>query len=292
MPFYSGVYYSHYSAPAVTNANTRILCGQNTQAQNWAPIKLTITDYGAVTAGTSYFFRFPLVTLPSGSAVPLTYKVKLLQYSNGNAYPTIINQFSFENKYSVTNSYSSNSAWASLSLGSNVVQSTMSVSFSYSSLNLYWSGYETILKFKNNLINAMTSVSTLTSLSTSGYAYQYYPNINLCSFIKNSDFTSYSFSLGTYTTSIDQQSFQLQFVNTYLSQTSLYGAIFNSGVSYSLNTISYGSSWTTSSFTKGTNILTPNSADLYTVSWMANYLSFPEGSYMILTFSTNFNILD
>lgn len=32
--------------------------------------------------------------------------------------------------------------------------------------------------------------------------------------------------------------------------------------------------------------------DLYTVSWSANYLTFPEGSYMILSFSTNFAIMD
>jgi hypothetical protein len=108
MPFYSGVYFSHYSSPAVNNANTRILCGQNTQAQNWAPVKLTITDYGALTSGSSYYFRFPLITLPSGSAVPLTYNVKLLQYSNGNPYPTIISQYNFENKVSATNSFSSN----------------------------------------------------------------------------------------------------------------------------------------------------------------------------------------
>lgn len=95
MTFYNGIYYSHFSSPAVTNANTRILCGQNTQSQNWAPIKLTVTDYGAVTAGTSYFFRFPLITLPSSNDSPLTYKVKLLQYANGKAFPTIISQFSF-----------------------------------------------------------------------------------------------------------------------------------------------------------------------------------------------------
>lgn len=149
------------------------------------------------------------MTLPSGSAVPLTYKVKLLQYGNGNAFPIIVNQFSFENKFSVTNSFSTTNAWASLSLGSSVVQSTMSVGFSYSSFNIFWSGYETILKFKNNLISAMTSITTLTSLSASGYSYQYYPNINLCSFIKSSNVNSYGFSLGTYTTSIDQQNFQL-----------------------------------------------------------------------------------
>jgi hypothetical protein len=150
MAFYSGVYYSHFSTPAVVNANTRILCGQNTLAQDWAPIKLTVTDYGAVTAGTGYFFRFPLITLPSGANVPLTYKVKLLQYSNGKAYPNIISRFSYENKETATNSYSFSYQWASLSASNNAVQKTMSLSFSYSSLNIYYSGYETIVKFEND----------------------------------------------------------------------------------------------------------------------------------------------
>jgi hypothetical protein len=97
MDFYSGVYFTHFSNPAHTNANTRILCGQSTLAQNWAPIKLTTTDYTALAAASSYYFRFPLITMPSGNNSPLTYKVKLLQYANGNHYPTIMSQFSYEN---------------------------------------------------------------------------------------------------------------------------------------------------------------------------------------------------
>lgn len=131
MTFYNGVYYSHYSSPAVVNANTRILCGQYTQGQNWAPVKLTVTDYGAVNAGTTYYFRFPLITFPSGSSVPLTYKVKLLSYSNNNAYPVIMNQFRYENLVTVspgTYQYQ----WASTSVGNNAVQkSTLSLSFSW-----------------------------------------------------------------------------------------------------------------------------------------------------------------
>jgi len=89
------MYYSHFSNIAVLNANTRVLCGQNTQNQNWAPAKLTVTDYGAMSAGTSYYFRFPLIDFPTGTTVPLTYKVKLLQYANGNSYPVIMNQYVF-----------------------------------------------------------------------------------------------------------------------------------------------------------------------------------------------------
>ena len=98
MPFYSGVYYSHYASIAVANANTRIKCGINSQAQNYAPAILSITDYGALSTGTSYYFRFPLIALPSGTNVPLTYKVKLLYYANGQPYPTVISEYSYENK--------------------------------------------------------------------------------------------------------------------------------------------------------------------------------------------------
>ena len=49
-----------------------------------------MTDYGALSSSNSYYIRFPLITLPSGTNVPLTYKVKLLSYANGVPYPTII----------------------------------------------------------------------------------------------------------------------------------------------------------------------------------------------------------
>jgi hypothetical protein len=90
MPFYNGVYFSHYAGTAVPNANTRIFCGKDVQAQNWAPAILSITDYGALSTSSSYYFRFPLITLPSGTNVPLVYGVRLLSYANGAAYPTII----------------------------------------------------------------------------------------------------------------------------------------------------------------------------------------------------------
>ena len=90
MPFYSGVEYSHWAGPNKANANTRIKCGKNSQAQNWAPAILSVTDYGALPAGSSLYMRFPLITLPSGTNVPLTYKVRLMEYANNVPYPTII----------------------------------------------------------------------------------------------------------------------------------------------------------------------------------------------------------
>jgi len=138
-PYYNGIYYSHYASIAVPNANTRTMCGKNSQSQNWAPAKLTITDYGALSTSSSYYFRFPLITLPSGTRVPLTYKVKLLYYANGSPYPTIISFYNYEAKDTCSPSTSDTNQYAYLSLSSNVVQTTMSVSFRYN-FTAYGSG--------------------------------------------------------------------------------------------------------------------------------------------------------
>lgn len=132
-PYYNGIYYSHFATIAVPNANTRTMCGMNTQTQNWAPAKLTITDYGALSTATNYFFRFPLIRLPSGSNVPLTYKVKLLYYPNGSPYPTIISFFNYEAKDLCTGATTDTTRSSYLSLTSSVVQTTMTMTFGFSS---------------------------------------------------------------------------------------------------------------------------------------------------------------
>lgn len=289
MPFHSGVYFSHYAGTPVANANTRILCGMDTQAQNWAPVILSITDYGALSTASSYYFRFPLITFPSGTNVPLVYRVQLLSYANGQPYPTIMSQFSDENKYRCTGATSDSNQWAELQLGTNVVQNTMSVTFRYIYSN-FGNGAETIIKFKNNLIPALTSLATLTSISQASYTYQYYPNVNLCSY----QFTGSSgdaLTLGTYPTSTQQQDFSISFVHTFGGTTRWQGW-FHSGTHTATYTVSAATSWTSSSFTKGSNLLGTNSWDKYTVAWSANYLTFPEGSYMLITFSSHVTILD
>ena len=137
MAFYSGVYYSHFSTPvsaSALNANTRILCSPSTptQAFNWAPVKLTVTDYISITAASSHYFRFPLIKLPSDTNVPLTYKVKLVSYSSGDSRPTIISSFVYENLVR-TNSASSTNTHAYFITTSNIVQNNVAVSFNYHS---------------------------------------------------------------------------------------------------------------------------------------------------------------
>jgi hypothetical protein len=135
MPFYNGAYYSHYTNYPVADANTRIMCGSRVFAQEYAPAKLTITDYGALSTSIKYYFRFPLITLPSGTNVPLTYKSKLLFYANGVPYPTIISMFNYEAKYLSTPPSNEYLKSATLTLTVPVVQTTMSMQFSYNSAN-------------------------------------------------------------------------------------------------------------------------------------------------------------
>lgn len=93
MTFQNGAYFTHYSSPAITNANTRILCGQ--YSASYTPIKLRVTDYGQFTAGTSYYFRFPMIMNPSTYNIPFIYKIRLLSYANTNFYPTTIGYYEY-----------------------------------------------------------------------------------------------------------------------------------------------------------------------------------------------------
>ena len=168
----------------------------------------------------------------------------------------------------------------------------MAVSFSFrNSGGNFGNGAETVVKFKNNYIDALTSLNTLTSLSNSNFAYEYYPNINLALFRYTGTGTTRSFNLGSYPTSTDQQTFTLSFVQTYEGTTRVRG-YFNSGTNLATYTVSAASSWSTSTYTKGTQLVSTNSHDKYTVSWQASYLTFPEGSYMIITFNNRINLID
>ena len=153
------------------------------------------------------------------------------------------------------------------------------------------SGAETYVKFRNNYIPALTSLATLTSISNSNFAYEYYPNINLALFRYTGGGTTRSFNLGSYPTSTDEQTFTINFIQTH-SGTSRVKGYFNAGTSVATYTVSAANSWTSSTFTKGTQLVSTNSHDKYTVTWQANYLTFPEGSRMLVTFNNQISLLD
>ena len=284
----SGIYYSHYSSPAVNDANTRVLCGQ--YSESYSNVKLRVTDYGQFTAGTEYFFRFPLIKNPAAENAPLTYHVKLLSYPNSKHHPITIGTYSHLNLGQTVYGNNYQTQHTRLSWSNYYVQNTMSLTMYYP----YYTppnGAEIAIKFKNNAITALTSLASLTSLSQGNYSYyEYYPNINLCVWRKNSGSDRY-ISLSTFTTSTEVRSFTISFVYTYHSSSTIYYANFNPGTSETL-TLTHISSWSSSSFTKVSGWLNTYSMGIYKVSFSSGAAMFPEGSYMLITFDSQFSIMD
>lgn len=154
------------------------------------------------------------------------------------------------------------------------------------------SGTEVLVKFKNNALKAFTSINTLTSLSNSNYGgYEYYPNINLCVFRKTTGTNDRSISLGSYPTSDDQQSYTISWMWAYPSKTTLYTSNFNPN-GHKTNTLNIANAWTSSSISKISGSTNTNSMGVYRIAWSANYLTFPEGSYMLITLDGQLTILE
>ena len=288
MTFESGTYFSHYSSPAVNNANTRLLCGQ--YSESYTPIKLTVTDYGQLSADSSYYFRFPLITNPSGTNTPLVYRLRLLSYANSEHYPVVVGEYKYNN---LQQTVSGSSSWqyTYTSESNDDVQKSMSLSISYNYYNAP-SNTEVLVKFKNDELEALTSLGTLPSLSNSNYGhYEYYPNINLCLFKKTTSTNDRTISLGSYPTSDDQRSYTISWMYAYPSTSTIYTSNFNPGSSET-KTIDDATSWTSSSLTKISGWTNTNSMGVYQLSWSSSSLDFVEGSYMMITLDTEFSILE
>ena len=225
MTFETGVYFSHFSDPAVTNANTRILCGQ--YSESYSPVKLRVTDYGSFAADTEYYFRFPLIMNPSGTTTPFMYKIRLLHYGSATFQPIVIGEYSYKNLQQ-TVSGSTSALPMSLTTTGAVVQNTVSLTIQYTSYNAP-SGTNILVKFKNDAIKALTSLSALTSLTNTNYdTYEYYPNINLCVFIKSNSVNDPSITLGSFPTIAYQESFTLSWAYAYPSTSTFYTSSFSS----------------------------------------------------------------
>ena len=169
MVFESGAYFSHYSSPAVTNANTRLLCGQ--YSESFTPVKLRVTDYGAMNADSTYYFRFPLISNPSSTGSPLVYKIRMLSYENSKYHPRVMGYYEYNN---LEQTVSGGSGWQYIRLyedNNDIVQNNLRLDITY---NSYYppSGSEIIVKFQNDAVKAFTALpSGLTSLSSSNYGY-------------------------------------------------------------------------------------------------------------------------
>ena len=67
-----------------------------------------MTDYGQFTADSSYYFRFPLITNPSGTNTPFVYKLRLLSYANSQHYPVVMGEYRYHN---LQQTVSGSSSW-------------------------------------------------------------------------------------------------------------------------------------------------------------------------------------
>ena len=100
-----------------------------------APIKLTTTDYGQVSANTGYYFRYPLIQNPTANSyIPYLYKFRLLEYKNGVHYPNLIAYYEYEGLDSTRNGNSYGQT-GYLSPSNAYVQSTMTLTYTWPFFN-------------------------------------------------------------------------------------------------------------------------------------------------------------
>lgn len=168
MTFQSGAYFTHYSSPSAINANTRLLCGQ--YSSSYTTTKLRVTDYDQFLAGSSYYFRFPMISNPGTVNTPFIYKVRLLSYANSNYYPTTVGYFEYNGLESTVTGNTYQTQQVRTSLTNAVVQTTLTLSIYYVSYSPP-NGAQIAYKLKNSNLDALTSLTSLTSLTGANYAY-------------------------------------------------------------------------------------------------------------------------
>lgn len=160
----------------------------------------------------------------------------------------------------------------------------MSLSFNFTNNYDMPNGYELMIKLNNGNTGAWMSYPNLATPSNTHYnTSEYYPNINLLRVWKTTTSTVYSISLGTYPTSNAVSSWGFSFA--YVSSASeYYEGNFTGGIASYSSSISVGSTWSgTLARTSGLAYL--SMVNIYTFTWSSSAYSFPEGSYMILTFN-------
>ena len=131
LSYTNGQYFTHLATPSVTNANTRFMKGQNTN--NNAPSRFSVTDYGQFLSGTTYTFKFPLITHPQGDLTPVSYRLSLYYFANGATYPVTYGYYQQENLNQLTTGGTRGKVNTDFILSNHYVQNTMTLTFSFRS---------------------------------------------------------------------------------------------------------------------------------------------------------------
>lgn len=229
---------------------------------------------------------------PTSVNNPLVYKIRLLSYANSNYYPKTIGYYEYNNLQMTVTGNSYQTQYTVLSVSNNYVQSSMSLSFYY---DYYYppNGAQIAIKFTNNALAAISSLQNLNGLTSSNanYNYEYYPNINLCIFKKSTSVSDKNINMGTLPTTSAESSFTISWANAYHDTSNIYYSNFYYAVPKTISIVKK-TAWDSSSFVKNSGLFNTNSMGIYTVTFSSSSLSFPEGSYMLLTFSSYFTLID
>jgi hypothetical protein len=150
------------------------------------------------------------------------------------------------------------------------VQKTLTLGAYYNDYSIP-NGAQIAYKFKNSNLDALTSLSGLTTLTNANFAYEYYPNINLCMFKKNTATSVSSFSLGTFPTAKSVSTFTTLFIYTYHDSSTIYYSDFSPN-QFKVSSISESTAWASSSFTRSSGTSNTNSMGIYTISFRSSDL--------------------
>lgn len=161
----------------------------------------------------------------------------------------------------------------------------MTLTFDFRSSYSMSNGFELMLKLNNNNKAAWTSIASLAAPVDANYGNSdYFPNINLLRIFKITTTTDYQISLGSYTTATDVQSFGFTFA--YVQSSAIYyEGNFTSNSGTYTNSIVAVTSWTTLTLSRLSGLANYYVVNQYTVTWKSSSLAFPEGSYMLVSFS-------
>lgn len=66
-------------------------------------------------------------------------------------------------------------------------------------------------------MQALTDISALKTVTTPNYNYEYYPNINLCVYIKTTNNNDRTVDLGSFPTSDDVRAYKLSWIHLVYS---------------------------------------------------------------------------
>lgn len=115
----------------------------------------------------------------------------------------------------------------------------------------------------------MTSITSLKTITTPDYTYEFYPNINLCVYKKSNNVDSRTVALGTFPTTDDVRRYQISWANiihTNKLDREVQGNL--------INTITQVTGWTSSAFSLVSGFKSTYSEGVFRIAFSSSSLRF------------------